>query len=495
MPSRNQLIPKTIISGALIIFTFPVATQAADEGAGATGSALAPQFRVDPDWPKPLPNNWQVGQVAGVSVGPNDNIYVLHRPRSLSSSQAGATDAEPGVYVCNAQGELVERGTTCRSTDEFEEATAADAFGHPRPHGPVSDNSIPAPAVLKFDQEGNLLDAWGGPRHHGEDWGWPDPLWTSAPGADCQWPANEHGLHVDDDGHVYIAANGEGDGTTGVALNDRGWDGHLLKFSAEGECLLQVGEPLGPGRPDKLADSNDTDGGVNGTPQLFRAANMHVHGDNLYIADGYGNRRIVVVDKETGEYKRHWGAYGDVTVDDTAPGPFAEERPVTANRPSQFRTPVHCVRVADDNERIYVCDRVNNRIQVFDQSVGTDERCTEPSQQKNNECGFLFEKFVRADTLGPGSVWDLALSSDRAQSCVHQADGSNQRLYTLHRPTLNILDSFGESGRQAGAFHWLHDVAADSHGNLYTTEVDTGKRAQRFERVGRRNCREQAAED
>lgn len=483
MRSSTTRLAAALVAGAFALTS--TTTWAAEDS--SAGDAVAPQFRVDADWPKPLPNNWQVGQVAGISVGPDDNIYVLHRPRTLSSSQAGATDAEPGVFVCNPGGELVDRDVTCRSDDEFAEATPADAFGHPRPHGPISDTSIPAPAILKFDQEGNLLDAWGGPRHHGEDWDWPDPLWTEASGVDCQWPANEHGLHVDDDGNVYMTSNGKGDGTTSVALNDDGWDGQLLKFNSKGECQLQVGEPLGPGKASELADSNDTNGGVNGTPQLFRPANSHVHGDELYISDGYGNRRVVVVDKETGQYQRHWGAYGDVTVEDTPPGSFAEERPVTADRPGQFRTPTHCVRIADDG-RIYVCDRVNNRIQVFDQSVGTDDRCTDPRQQKNNECGFLFEKFVRADTLGPGSVWDLALSPDQKQSCVHQADGSNQRMYTLHRPTLEMLDSFGQSGRQAGAFHWLHDVAADSDGNLYTTEVDTGKRAQKFVRSGRTGC-------
>jgi len=464
-------------------------------GASATaqdadgGAMLAPQFRVDAAWPKPLPNNWQMGQVAGVSVGPDDNIWVLHRPRSLDDSEAGATDAHPGLFVCSANGAAVEETASCAPDDEFAEPTAADAFGNPRPDGPISDTSIPAPAVLKFDREGNLLDAWGGPLHHGENWGWPEPIWDSASGVECQWPANEHAIHVSDEGNVYIASNGNGDGSTGVALNDTGWDGQVLKFSDTGTCELQIGAPLGDGEPADLADSNATDGGVNGTPQLFRPANMSVHGDDLFISDGYGNRRVVVVDRATGEYQRHWGAYGDIDVDDGDPGSAAADRPLASTRPAQFRTPVHCVRIADDG-RIYVCDRVNNRIQVFSQEVGTvTEGCTDPATSEDNGCGFLFETFIRADTLGPGSVWDLALSPDEEQSCVHQADGSNQRVNTLYRPTLAVLDSFGESGRQPGAFHWIHDIAADSEGNLYTSEVDTGKRAQKFVRVGRRTCR------
>jgi len=447
----------------------------------------APQFRVAADWPKPLPHEWRMGQAAGVAVGPDDTIFVLNRPRSLSDSGAGATDAMAGVFVCSEGGPRMEEGAACAEGDEFQTAVPADAFGHPRPHGPIADRGIPAPAVLRFDTQGNLLGAWGGPLQHGANWNWPDPLWTNAEGVDCQWPANEHGLHVDDEGMVYISSNGFGDGSTGAAGNDRGWDGHVLKFTPEGECVLQIGAPLGDGAPADIADSNATDGGADGTPQLFRPANAHAHGDELYIADGYGNRRIVVVDKDTGEYRRHWGAYGDVSVEDTIPGPFAEDRPAPGNPPAMFRTPVHCVRVADDG-MIYVCDRVNNRIQVFDMSVGTDAGCTDPSRDAGNGCGFLTESFIRADTLGPGSVWDLALSPDEAQSCLHQADGSNQQLYTLHRPTLEILDAFGGSGRGAGMFHWVHDIAADSQGNLYTTEVDTGMRAQKFDRVSGSGC-------
>lgn len=460
---------------------------AVSPAAMAQDPGSAPSFRVVPDWPKPLPNEWRLGQIAGISVGPDDTVYVLNRPRAISSSGIGATDAAEGIFVCEEGGPVVEEGAACEEGAEFETAVAADEFGNPRPHGPIAERGYPAPAVLKFDAEGNFVEAWGGPERHGDDWNWPDPLWTNAEGVDCQWPANEHGIHVDDDGMVYIGSNGQGDGSTGTAGNDDGWDGVVLKFTAGGECQLQVGAPLGEGEAADLADSDATDGGANGTPQLFRPANMHVHGDELFIADGYGNRRVVVVDKETGEYVRHWGAYGDVEIDDATPGEVAEERPLAESRPAQFRTPVHCVRVADD-DRIYVCDRVNNRIQVFDASAGTDDGCTDPAREDDNGCGFVTETFVRADTLGNGSVWDLAMSPDEEQSCLHNADGTNMQIYTLHRPSMEVLDAFGGSGRAAGLFHWLHDVAADSQGNLYTSEVDTGSRAQKFERVDGSGC-------
>lgn len=480
--TRATLMAPTISSVALAAALCAAPAVAQEEAA-----VTAPKFRVVADWPKALPNEWRVGQVAGIAVAPDDTVWVLQRPRTLSSSAAGATDAMEGIFVCDEGGSAMEEGAACAEGDEFETAVPADPFGNARPYGPIADRGVPAPAVLHFDQEGSLLGAWGGPERHGPDWNWPDPVWTSAEGVECQWPAGEHSIFVDDEGMIYIGSNGRGDGSTSAAGNDRGWDGHVLKFTPEGECVMQIGAPLGEGEPAEIANSNATDGGADGTPQLFRPANTHVHGDELFIADGYGHRRVVVVDRNTGEYRRHWGAYGDVTVDDTIPGPFAEDRPAPQNPPEMFRTPVHCVRIADD-EMIYVCDRVNNRIQVFDMTAGTDESCTDPSKEPDNGCGFVTEKFIRADTLGPGSVWDLALSPDEGQSCLHQADGTNQQVYTLHRPTLEILDAFGGSGRAAGLFHWIHDIAADSQGNLYTTEVDTGMRAQKFERVSGDEC-------
>lgn len=446
--------------------------------------AKAPRFRVVPGWPKPLPNNWQIGQVAGIAVDTNDNIWVLHRPRSLSDDEAWATDAQPGTFVCNAGGIAVDEGDSCAPGDDFAAPVAADAFGHPRPDGPVADCCIPAPSVLQFDADGNLLRAWGGPVQRDDAWGWPEA--GCLPGEGCEWPANEHGIYVDENLNVYIGGNGFGDGTLGSANNDRGWDGQILKFSADGTFLLQVGEAgtTGP-------TSNDTDG-ANGTPRLWRPADSEVFNGDLYIADGYGNHRIVVVDANTGEYKRHWGAYGSRPVDDAAAnaaGPYTNDRDAVlegTDTPDYFRNPVHCVRIANDG-RTYVCDRVNDRIQVFDQTAGTQD-CSNTFKDES-ECGFLTEKFLRADTLGPGSVWDLDTSSDREQSCLHNVDGTNQHLDTLYRASLEVLDTVGMNGRNAGDFHWVHNLAVDSHGNIYTAEVDTGKRAQKFRRVGRRGCR------
>ena len=302
-----------------------------------------PDFVVAPRWPQPLPNNWIIGQVGGIAVDRHDNIWILQRARSLDNSEAGATDA----YVDPATGEV--------ATEENEEGEQVpiDALGNPRPFGPIAECCLPAPAVLKFDPEGNLLDAWGGPADAGylgseqcrEEDG-------------CVWPAGEHGIYVDHNDYVYIAGNGNGTGGFPWAA-DHGADGHVLKFTSDGTHVLTVGEP-GP-TEDEVPNSNDTDGGLNGTPQLYLPADSEVdpRTNELYIADGYGNHRVVVVDAETGQYKRHWGAYGQVPVDDVAAdavGPYGEDRDAGV-LPPYFRNPVHCVRLTHDGQ-VYVCDRV-----------------------------------------------------------------------------------------------------------------------------------------
>jgi DNA-binding beta-propeller fold protein YncE len=246
--------------------------------------------------------------------------------------------------------------------------------------------------------------------------------------------------------------------------------GAVLKFTQNGDFLLQIGRRQPPVR-----NSNDTNGGINGTPLLAQPADLEVDPENneLYIADGYTNLRVIVVDGNTGMYKRHWGAYGQNPVDDTAFGAY-----VPGQQPARhFRNPVHAVRITHDG-LVYVADRVNNRIQVFDKKkVGGN--CP-GGAQKPGQCGFVGEFFIETDTLGPGSTWDVDVSPDRHQKYLFNADGSNQYIWTLLRKNGDILDRFGRNGRQAGQFHWVHNLAVDSKGNIYTAEVDTGKRTQKF---------------
>lgn len=447
-----QPTARTMIGAALMALlpfgsSFAVAADSGKERGG--GFAKSPRFKVDEAWPKTLPDNWLVGQVGGIAVDRDDNIWILQRARTLTSDEAGATDAfdDQGTPIVDDEGNPV------------------DENGHPRPYGPIADCCLPAPAVMQFDRKGNLLQAWGGPA----DPGFVGTGGRCDPADGCQWPAGEHGIYVDHNDNVYISGNGNGAGGS-LWAGTHGWDSQVLKFSNDGTFLLNIGDP---GNPE--ATSNDTGGAANGTPQVWRAADMEVDRETneLYIADGYGNHRVLVVDAETGMYKRHWGAYGENPVDDTAAdavGDYAVDRDA-GTVDEHFRNPVHCVRITHDR-KVYVCDRVNDRIQVFE-TDGT----------------YITEAFIRSETLGNGSVWDLDTSSDRDQSCLHNADGTNQQVDTLDRDTLEVLASFGTGGRNAGQFHWVHNLATDSQGNIYTAEVDTGKRAQKLERVGRRGCR------
>jgi len=292
-----------------------------------------------------------------------------------------------------------------------------------------------APPVLEFDTEGNLVQSWGGP------------------GDGYEWPDLEHGSYVDEDENVWLGGGGEK-------------DAQILKFTRTGGFLMQVG------RKGKNTGSNDTQNlGGPANVTIDRAAN------ELYVADGYVNHRVIVFDATTGAYKRHWGAYGKPPDDgyftragERLPGPFSgvvqhENSPSQYNPdgppPPQFRI-VHVVRISNDG-LVYVCDRTNDRIQVF-RKDGT----------------FVKEQFIAKRTLGSGSVWDIAFSTDAAQTYMTVIDGTNQQVWMLRRDTLEILGAWGQAGRWAGQFYGAHNLAADSKGNLFITETYEGKRVQKF---------------
>jgi DNA-binding beta-propeller fold protein YncE len=283
---------------------------------------------------------------------------------------------------------------------------------------PATRCCTPAPAVLEFDAQGNLYRSWGGP------------------GKGYDWPESEHGIYVDQQGNVWIAGNGNK-------------DQQILEFTADGKFLKQIGRP-GP------------TGGSNNTTALGRPAHVEIDpaANELFVADGYGNRRVLVLDATTGNYKRHWGAYGNRPSDDKLP-PYDAAKPLS----QQFGNPVHCARLSNDG-LVYVCDRANDRIQVFERSGR-----------------FVREFRIEPQTLQNGSVWDLVLSRDAQQKYLFMADGANGQVLTIERASGRVLGGFGRSGRMAGEFKWVHNIAIDSKGNLYTSEVGTGRRAQKFVRV------------
>ena len=402
------------VAGAyvLVLAGLALGASALDRHAlGAAAAAVqAPRFEVDPLWPKPLPNKWILGQTIGVSVDAQDHVWIIHRAGSLEPGEVHATTTPPTSQCC-----------------------------------------APAPPILEFDAAGNLIGHWGGP------------------GQGYDWPDSNHGITLDYRGNVWIGGNGRGappagrgqpaagrgqpaagqnrqqeEGQTGGTQSFN--DNMVLKFTQDGKFLMQIGKP----RSSK---------GSNDVANLRLPAKTFVDKETneLYVADGYGNHRMIVFDAESGAYKRHWGAYGH-KPDDVNLGPYDPKAPPA----QQFRNPVHCADLSVDR-LLYVCDRVNDRIQVF-KPDGT----------------FVKEGFFNKETLGSGSAWDIAFSRDPQQKYLYLADGENDKVHVILRDTLELLTSFGEGGRQPGEFYGVHSLATDSKGNLYTTETYRGQRVQKF---------------
>src|ERR1700680_3417492 len=398
---RRAIMKRNLYVGAgffVVLAALGTGSALLDKRAAVEAAAVqAPMFEVDPMWPKPLPNHWLLGMTIGVSVDGQDHIWIIHRGGSLERMENYAAANPPASECCSA-----------------------------------------APPVLEFGEQGNLLAHWGGP------------------GEGYNWPVSNHGITVDYKGNVWIGGNGRGTAAAGgpalptaevqVASNAAFNDNMILKFTQGGKFLMQIG------KPGQSKGSNDVDN-LKGPAKMFvdKATN------ELYVADGYGNRRVIVFDAETGKYKRHWGAYGH-KPDDTDLGPYNPDAPLA----QQFRNPVHCAELSDDG-LLYTCDRVNDRIQVF-KPDGT----------------FVKEMIIAKRTLGDGSVWDIAFSKDPQQKYIYVADGSNEKVYILLRDTLEILTSFGDGGRQPGEFYAVHSIATDSKGNIFTTETYRGQRVQKF---------------
>ena len=327
------------------------------------GAPGGPKFQANPFWLKPLPNQWIIGQVAGIAIDKDDHLWIVHRPTSLAPDELG----------------LANKNAKC---------------------------CIAAPAVIEFGKNGEVLQAWGGK------------------GQGYDWFENEHGIYIAPNGDVWLAGNGKS-------------DRHLLKFTKEGKFLLQIGSP-------GLEQSS------NDTKNLGRPAHMDV--------DGYQNRRVVVFDSNTGTYKRHWGAYGGKPAD----GVFDRFN----TKLEQFGNPVHCARLLK-NGQLAVCDRAQNRLQIFTKEGKFVRQLEIDIETKDNKTGW-------------GSVYDVV--EDSLSRYFYVADGSNNEIKIVDQTTGQTLGTIGRSGRNAGDFHVLHNIAIDSQGNLYTSEVDNAKRVQKFDR-------------
>jgi DNA-binding beta-propeller fold protein YncE len=371
----------------------------------------APRFTAEPMWPRPMPKHWILGSVTGVAVDARDHVFVVNL------------------------------------TDTFNQRTETGLELNP----PSAECCLPAPNVIEYDAAGNVVGHFGGK------------------GEGYDWPEMNAGVAVDPKGNVWIGGQG-------------GADSRILKFAPDGKFIAQFGEGAGTGAAAGNPRGGDTAyGGVSGrsAPQLRTRGPVRAPGqpansnsssafggparfsfdasaNEAYVADGYRNHRVAVIDMDNGKIKRYWGAYGK-TPDDAAVVKYDP----SAQAPTHFGV-VRCAALSADGH-VYVCDSNNDRIQVF-----------------TKEGKFVKEVRVAPQTLGAGSVWDIAFSRDPAQRYLYVADGMNEVVHVLDRGSLTELTSFGDGGRQPGQFYAVDAIAVDSRGNLYTAETYEGKRVQKF---------------
>ena len=292
---------------------------------------------------------------------------------------------------------------------------------------PADRRANAAPPVLEFDAAGKLISSWGGP----------------ADGYD--WPDREHGIYADDKGFIWIGGNGGWPKPTAAGRTDD----MILKFTSGGKFVRQIGAR---GKSTGNAD----------TANVHQPADLFVHSptNELFVADGYGNQRVAVFDAETGRFKRSWGAFGNTPPAAMTANP-PQSAPPGTEPPMQFGL-VHAVKVSRDNI-VYVADRTYRRLQTFT----------------------LEGKFLRQATL-PGDTdvapvpAGFAFSPDPKQQYLYVVDSGPMRVVIFDRATLTAIGSLGMRGAKPGDFDIVHHMAADSKGNLYTAEIVTNRRAQRF---------------
>jgi hypothetical protein len=393
--ARNKIFAVAITLGFLALAAAVVA-----QVKKGSKDVPVPIYKVDPFWPKPLPNKWILQGIPVMVTDKDDHIWVISRPGDIKPDESGASTNPPRTDCC-----------------------------------------IAAPAVVEFDTEGNLLKAWGGP---GYSPGWPKP--------------NEHAILVDREGNVWISSGGRGNG--------------IEKFTGDGKFLWDFGHrapPLPQGQPNR-ENNQQTDilqGGV------FEFT-LDEDAQEIYLIE---QKRVLVYGYD-GSFKRGWGGKGkplsSISNDPTPPYDWRAGPPPDQE---EFAPALHCVHISVDG-LVYVCERGSDRVQAFTkQGKFVTSYYVHPSTiARGSECG------------GPGStmfgmcgtIYNLSFSHDALQKYILIADGTNDKVWIQDRMTGAVAGSVGDNGRMAGYFHWIDAIAVDSLGNMYTGEVDTGKRIQKF---------------
>lgn len=385
-----------------------------------------PVYEWDPYWPKrPLPNHWVLGNVAGLDVDTQDHVWVLNRPRSVLVGHE-------------------------------------DDAAYPIPE---SECCVPPPSIVEFDAQGNVVQGFGGP---GPDFEWKgggtgeatdstnqgspqkvprgyDPTYTAKdphpPRVNLEprpyhWVNSEHSLTIDYKGNVWFGGS------------------HLMEFTRDGTFIKEIGYAPGRQKPDSH-NTKVLGGGAN-----IAGVAVDKETNDVFVADGYANRRVIVFDADTGAFKRQWGAYGKDPDDTVKPRTLPFEWKPTDPPPTQFAV-AHSVHI-DKDGLVYVGDRNNSRIQVFKKD-GT----------------YIKEGFIKPTTMR-GTVLDLNFSKDTGQRWIFVADGRNDKVWILRRSDLQVIGEFGHGGQMGGEFTIAHAIAADSKNNVYVGESLTGNRVQRF---------------
>ena len=395
MKQRHFVFAAALTAATLVGAAGP---QFAAVAADAAKAEEIPTFKYDPDWPKQLPNAWMTGNIGAMAIDKNDNIWVAQRPASTT-----------GLSERDA---LVGAGDCC----------------------------APAPPILVFDQQGNLVKSWG--EIHTLD---PQTKkqtligkQVSEPYPEGLWPGSEHGIFVDHQNNVWLSNNGV--------------PSQVLKFTNDGKFLMRIGKQ-------QATSSNDKEN-LAGPTEMY----LDPKTNELFIADGYQNRRVIVFDGTTGAYKRHWGAYGKKPAD--GPQQTVNDRDPDPEKQKNQWSVVHCLKASNDG-LIYVCDRANGRVQVFKKD-GT----------------YVKEVWLEPKTVGIGTVFELAFSPDPAQKYMYVGDGSDKKIFILRRSDLKVLGTFGSAGREGGRFMLIHAMVTDSKGNIYVGETIDNNRVQRFNFVG-----------
>jgi hypothetical protein len=421
-----------LLGATPLVLVADVAFAQAKNAKTTASSPQGPRFEVDMLWPKPMPNRWILGSATGVAVDSRDHIYVLSIP------------------------------------DYFTARTEIGSATNP----PTGECCTPTPPVVEYDASGALVGNWGGP------------------GDGFTWPTTPTRIAIDPKGNFWIGGAG-------------GNDTRIVRFGGDGKYLGEIGKAVAaaPSTPAQAAATPDTAytgvsrggagratefqtpagrgggrgrggrGGGGPPPLPPNNASLEMFGgamgfsfdataNEAFVADGSRNHRVAVVDITTGAIKRVWGAYGN-KPDDAAPARYSPSDP-----PSKQFGVVTCAQLSKDGF-VYVCDRSNDRIQVF-----------------KTDGSFVKEKTVAAATLAQGSVWDIAFSRDPQQKYLYVADGANQKVWILDRASLDVISSFGDGGRQPGQFYAVNAIATDSKGNIYTGETLEGKRVQKFNFLG-----------